>query len=249
MNDAQVSELAHADLRILNPISSQALDDLIGTLDLMSGAQALDIGCGKGELLLRLAERHGARGLGIDLSAAYIAAAKEAVIARGPRVAPEFEVADVRTRQLQAGAYALAACIGASHASGAGTQGALAALRSLVRPGGQIILGEGFWAREPSADFLQALGATRDELTDYGGTIRIAMELGLTPLYARVATQDDWDRYEWTLVDTVERYLIGANPAAPGVGALRDYADRIRNRLLLPDGRGTLGFGLFVFQR
>lgn len=249
MDDAQVSELAHTDLRILNPISSRVLDETIGTLDLMAGAAALDIGCGKGELLLRLAERHGTRGLGIDLSANYIAAARDAVIARGPHPAPEFEAGDVRHRQLQAGAYALAACIGASHASGAGTRGALSALKTLVRPGGQILLGEGFWERNPSPAFLSALGAERDELADYGGTIRMGLELGLTPLYARVASQDDWDRYEWSLVDTVERYVAGANPAAPGVGALREYADRIRTRMLMPDGRGTLGFGLFVFQR
>lgn len=249
MDNAARSEIAHADLRILNPLSSEALDEVIAAMALPAGARALDIGCGKGELLLRLAGGLGTRGLGIDISATYIADAKQAVIARGPQVKPEFEVADVRQRQLQAGGYELAACVGASHASGAGTRGAIGALKTLARPGGLILLGEGFWQREPSAEYLQALGATRGELTDYGGTLRLAMDAGLTPLYARVASEADWDRYEWTLINTVERYVAAANAKHPGLADLRAYAQGIRDRLLLPDGRGTLGFGLFLFGR
>jgi hypothetical protein len=84
------------------------------------------------------------------------------------------------------------------------------------------------------------LGAQPDELTDYAGLIRTAIEAGLTPLYAIAASDREWDRYEWTLV------LNGERSGDPEV---REWVRRGRDRYLAPGGRDTLGFGLFVFQR
>ena len=39
--------------------------------------RVLDIACGKGEFLIRLAEAYGVRGLGVDLSPFFIAAAEK----------------------------------------------------------------------------------------------------------------------------------------------------------------------------
>jgi len=50
-------------------------------LDLPRGARALDIACGKGELLVRLAERHATRGVGVDLSPYCIAIADTPALA------------------------------------------------------------------------------------------------------------------------------------------------------------------------
>ena len=50
--------ITHADHVVLNPTSPARLDELIGLLDLPAEPRVLDIGCGTGELLVRLAERH-----------------------------------------------------------------------------------------------------------------------------------------------------------------------------------------------
>ena len=68
--------------------------------------------------------------------------------------------------------FDLVICIASSHALG-GFPDAFVALHDLVEPGGQVLLGEGYWRRPPTEEYLDALGgATADELADYGGLMR-----------------------------------------------------------------------------
>jgi len=43
---------------VLNPMSTIKIDELIELLNLKSQAEILDIACGKGEILTRIAERY-----------------------------------------------------------------------------------------------------------------------------------------------------------------------------------------------
>jgi len=54
--------------RVCNPMSTAKLDELIGLLELDPRATVLDIACGKGEILTRLAERYEIAGVGVDIS-------------------------------------------------------------------------------------------------------------------------------------------------------------------------------------
>jgi SAM-dependent methyltransferase len=59
---------------------------------------AVDLGCGIGERLVQIAERHpGSRGVGIDLAPSALAAARAHVAARGMADRVDFVEADVRT--------------------------------------------------------------------------------------------------------------------------------------------------------
>src|SRR4029450_8338990 len=111
--------------------------------------------------------------------------------------------------------FDLAICIASSHAVG-GFPDALGALRELTAPGGQVLLGEGYWPRPPRTEYLEALGgASADELPDYPGLMQAAEEAGLTPLHASVASEAEWDRYEWRLILNAERWAT-ANPGGSG---------------------------------
>jgi hypothetical protein len=126
---------------------------------------------------------------------------------------------------------------------------ALARLTELTPPGGHVLVGDGFWAREPADAYLEALGgATRDELTDYAGLVRAGERHGLASIYVRVATDADWDRYEWTLTANGERF-VAEHPDAPEVAELREWNAAARNRVLGPGGRGTMGFALVLLRR
>jgi hypothetical protein len=139
-------------------------------------------------------------------------------------------------------------CIAASHALG-GFPDALRALAELVRPGGEVLLGEGYWRRPPSPEYLDALGgASADELPDYGGLMRAAEQAGLTPVYSSVASEADWDRYEWLLILNAERWAA-AHAADPGAEVMRERAGRARERMTMPGGRETLGFALVLLRR
>lgn len=61
-----------------NPISSEKASQIIRVLDLSGDNYVLDAGCGHGELLIRMIEASSAVGLGIDVDAESISAARQA---------------------------------------------------------------------------------------------------------------------------------------------------------------------------
>lgn len=112
-----------------------------------------------------------------------------------------------------------------------------------------MLLGEGYWRRAPSPDYLEALGgASADELPDYSGLMRAAEQAGLTPLHSAVASEADWDRYEWRLILNAERWASD-NPGDQGAELLLERARRARERMTMPGGRETLGFALILLRR
>lgn len=239
MEHAAASRIAHGDLVFYNPLSEGDLDAAIALLDLEPGARVLDVACGRGEALRRIAARWRVGGIGYDLDSE--------LIERGRRDATagiELVVAD----EPPAGPFDLAVCIASSHALG-GFPAALERLGELVAPGGQVLLGEGYWRRPPSSEYLEALGdATADELAGYGGLLEAADTSGLIPLWSCVASERDWDRYEWTLVLNCERWA-GQHAGDPAAEAFHARAAAARSRMALPAGRETLGFALLLLRR
>ena len=124
------------------PLSEARADAIAGRLAAASPAEVLDIGCGWGELLLRVLEQAPAAvGTGIDTDAGALERGREGARRRGLAERARFrEVAadDVTGRA------DVVICIGASHAWG-GTTRALAAIAELLRTGGRLLLGDGLW--------------------------------------------------------------------------------------------------------
>ena len=241
----RLSAITHGDRPFHDPLDPAVVDEVLAFAGLGPGDRAVDLGCGPGELLVRLAERTGCGGLGVDLAAAQIEEARRRAASRAPRAALEFLVADAGTVD---GEFALSACVGSTHALG-GLDEALDRMVALTLPGGHILLADGFWAREPTDEYLEALGgATRDELTDFTGLVRAGERHGLTAVHVRVASEADWDRYEWTLIANGERFLAD-HPDAPEADDLRAWVGAARERILAPGGRGTMGFALVLLRR
>jgi len=69
-------DITHREHVVCNPISIEKLEELIALLSLRPGARVLDIASGKSEFLVRLAERYGIEGVGVDLSPYCIADAR-----------------------------------------------------------------------------------------------------------------------------------------------------------------------------
>ena len=70
-------DVTHRDHVICNPTSGEKLDYLVEQLRLPAEARVIDIACGKGEFLIRLAEAYEVSCLGIDLSPLFIAEASD----------------------------------------------------------------------------------------------------------------------------------------------------------------------------
>ena len=231
--------VAHAGIDLMNPLPPAKLDEVLDLLALEPGARVIDLGCGKGELLRRLAARYEIRAVGVDSSPSLLEEARR----RAP-AGVTYVVADL-TAFSSGAPFDLAASLGASVG---GFRPTLARLAGHLRPGGLALLGEGYWRREPDDAYLDALGASRDEMPDYAGLFAAAAEVGLEPRYAVTADTDDFDRYEWRWSLNGERYAA-ANPDEPGVEAFLAFIRNGRRRYVELGGRETLGFGLFLFER
>jgi cyclopropane fatty-acyl-phospholipid synthase-like methyltransferase len=231
------STLAHRGLPFANPMCEAAVDRMLDALRLPAAGVVLDTGCGSGEMLVRALERDPAwRGLGVDIDAGAIAAARRLAAERLPGRDVRFEVRDAGE---VSGSHDAVLNVGSSHVHG-GYPGALRALRRLVADEGRVIYGEGYWLQQPSDEFLAALGgATEDELDTFGGLRAAALDAGFEIDAVAEASEADWARYEETLAANAER---AGDPESLA------YAARIRERRALPDGASTLGFALLLLR-
>src|SRR5687767_61310 len=69
-------DIVHTEHVIMNPTNEDKLRCLVALLRLPSGCHVIDIGCGKGEFLLRLAKAYQVNGTGVDISPYCISVAK-----------------------------------------------------------------------------------------------------------------------------------------------------------------------------
>ncbi len=61
-------DIIHRRHTVMNPVNENSLEHLYDLLELKRGARVIDIGCGKGEMLIRLAEKYHVEGVGVDKS-------------------------------------------------------------------------------------------------------------------------------------------------------------------------------------
>jgi cyclopropane fatty-acyl-phospholipid synthase-like methyltransferase len=245
MNHTRFTTIAHRDHAHLNPIDPATLERATSDLGLGSGDPVLDVGCGKAALLVDLARRFGARGLGVDINAAFLAEGRALAGRAGVAHAVALVESEAAGLDLAPATFALGICIGSTHALG-GYRETLRALRRLVRRDGHVLVGQGYWRRAPDAEYLERLEATADEMTSHEGNVAAGLEEGLREAGAWVSSLDDWDRYEGLYADTVEAY-VAAHPEDRDAPAMGDRIRRWRETYWRW-GRDTLGFGLYRFR-
>jgi SAM-dependent methyltransferase len=239
-------DLTHRDHVLCNPLSEPKLDEMIRLLDLPRGARVLDVACGKGELLVRLAERHSIRGVGIDISPFCIADVRARAAGRAPAAELELLTMDGADYRGAPGSFDLACCLGASWTFG-GHVPTLRALAGLVRPGGQVLVGEPFWRHDPEPAYLEWSGMRRDVFGTHADNLQAGVSIGLAPLYALASSEDDFDRYEALQWRAADRYAR-EQPDDPDVPELLERVARNRHEYLAWD-RTTLGWSLYLFRR
>lgn len=133
-------EALHHLHEICNPMSSQDLDAVVAALDPADGERAIDVACGHGELVLRLAERAAVEVVGIDASPWVLTRAVERAARRRLAGGVDWWLGD--GAWLPPGAqWDLATCLGAPwvwHGFG----GTVRALAARIRRGGRLAVGD-----------------------------------------------------------------------------------------------------------
>ena len=218
------------------PVSDAALRRLITRLGPVG--RVLDLGCGSGEWLLAALEAApGARGVGVDTSGPALEQARGRAAARGLADRAVFEQADAAA--YEGDGFDAVLCVGATHAFG-GLTATLSAVRAHLRPGGRVLLGEGFWDGEPTPQAMSALGAGPNELPGLAELVETVHAAGYEPGYGHVSSAEEWDDYEWSWTGSLTEWALTEATGADRESALA-MAGTHREEWL--DGyRGQLGF-------
>lgn len=243
MDRSRIFDIAHLRHPIAAPVAPERLRTLIGWLSPPTGGRAVDLGCGEGEWLQELLlTQPGLTGVGIDHMLPDSAAERTAQRGLSDRV--RWVETDAAT--WNDGLFDVVLCVGASHAFGR-LGDMLAAVRRHVRPGGQALVGDTIWEREPSASALEALEASPDDFPDLAGLVRATREQGFEPSYGHTSTLAEWDEYEfsWTgsLVDWALRKASTTEDGHQALTAAREHRDG-----WLGGWRGQLGFATLVLH-
>ena len=237
-------DITHTDHDILNPLSSESLDELVTLLGpLGATSRLLDIACGKAEPLVRMVERYGLSAVGVDLSPPFVAASRERVTARVPGAEVqivESDGANYRTDE----PFDVAMCLGASWIW-QGYEGTLKALADFVRRGGLIVSGEPFWKQTPTQEYLDSQELTAEMFGTHEENVATGVRLGLNLEYALAGATEDFDRYEALQWRAAERFAA-SNPDDPDAAVLLEQCRGFRDSYLRW-GRDSLGWAVYVF--
>jgi len=247
MEHSQFSYIGHSRHKFNNPMSEAKLVHTLSLLPLNPGGRVLEIGSGHGELARRLVHQFDIQVHAVENSALALEEARRLTSENAPESHISWMQEDAGTylSTVENGYFDAAICVAASHALG-GMESTLRHLSRVVRPGGSILIGEGYWKKKPDASYLGALGTEEQELLQYDTTVLLGERFGLTPLWAVVASEDDWDRFEWNYSLAIEEYCQ-EHPEDPAVNEMQDKI-RSWRRTYLTWGRDTLGFGLFLYR-
>jgi hypothetical protein len=233
-------------LTFLSPLSEQRAARLVAFLADGDPHAVLDVGCGWGELLLRVLEAapH-ARGLGLDLDEASLAVAREYAVRRGLADRATFEARDAREA---AGPFDAVTCIGASQIWGPDAEearpldyaAALTALRALLRRGGRLVYGEGIWSRTPTPEAVAPLAGRDDEYVGLGRLVDLAEDHGFALVAAHEASLDEWDAFESGFTARYARWLADHPADHPEAAEVLERAAR-QHAAYFGGYRGILG--------
>jgi SAM-dependent methyltransferase len=233
--------------RILNPFTEQKLATLGSAIGLCDGDELLDLCCGKGELLCTWARDHAITGTGVDISTAFLAAARQR--ARDLRVADRLAfIHGDASNHVAPSPVDVAACIGATWI-GPGVERTVELLQRSLKAGGTMLIGEPFWRAEPpSQEAVEACHArSREEFDTLPGLIGRFGASGYDVVEMVLADEGSWDRYyaaQWRNIRT----WLDANPddeLAPQLRAelTAEPLRYVRYR------RHLLGWGVFALMR
>jgi len=222
-----------------NPTSEEKLDLAMAYCAIRNGMQILDVGCGKGWLLRRLAKRFDVRITGLEISPFFAAEARR--LAAAESLADRIRIVEGPALDFHAppASFDVVTCIGASFALG-GFEPALDWMARHAKRGGTIAIGEVFAKVLPLPDDLPPNRGY--EARSLWTTVETMRAHGLMPRGIVESSRDDWNRYHslhWqAALDWAQE-----NPQSPDAAGLNSPAGQRCD--LEFDGR-AIGWAILV---
>lgn len=231
------------------PVAEAKMSECLEALNLQPGHHVLDVGCGCGEVLIRLAEQYPIRGTGIDVSGDFVAEAQKRAVGRAAYSKIDFKVADAKTYSVEPASLNLVMCLGATHAFGLGSRAYRDAIEQMipwVKPGGLLLVADGYMKQPAPPEYRKLLGETPPDEMTHAANVGTGIDLGLVPLADWTSSEEEWDDFEWTYQRIVVRNAV-MNPhdseALVKLSRRHEWIDAY-----LRWGRDTLGYGMYLFR-
>lgn len=240
-------DIVHRHHTLMNPLNEKRLEELYTMIPMRSQARVTDIGCGKGEMLIRLAEKREIHGIGIDKSPYCIKQAEKRKLERVPQADLQFLEMDGANYKPEADeSEDLAMCIGASWIYG-GHKKTLKTLSHMTKRSGYVMVGEPFWKENPPQEYLRREKISKNLFSTHLGNVTMGENLGLDLVYTLVSSDSDWDKYEGLHWYAMREYA-NSHPEDPDLKDLLARSARDRESYL-KHGRNVLGWAVYLFQK
>ncbi len=239
------------EMTFLSPLSEERASRLVAWLGagLPSGGTVLDIGCGWGELALRVAEAEpSCLAIGVDLEESSLEEARRRATARGVSDRVSFLSGDGAS--VGPAAVDALIAIGSTQVWGPPLEAkqplayaaALDAIRGRVRDGGRVVFGDGIWSRPPTPAATAPLSGRDDEFVSLDALCSLAEDAGFAVHAAGEASLEEWDVFESGFAARYDSWLAAHSPEDPDASWVQERAAEQRSSYL--DGyRGVLGMG------
>ena len=117
----------------------------------------------------------------------------------------------------------------------------------MAAPGGWVIVGEPYWHREPTAEYLEAIGENRSAYGTHYENMKVGQEFGLKLVYTLVSNHDDWDRYEGLQWYAANEWASTNPDDADVEEVLKQVCENKENYLRW--GRETFGWAIYMFKK
>lgn len=244
--DGVPTDVAHyGDLRMWGPVDLEALLQTLRMAALPPAPRVLDIGCGRGAVLVELAAAWDARVTGVDLSSAALELARADAAQRACRYPPTWIESAFADVEFPPDAFDLVIHLGGPYRDD-DMAATLPLIRRWLEPGGHLLLGDGFWKQPPPADYLEATGIPAEALRPVEAARALETASGFERIHEDVATRADWDAFEGAVMAS-RQHLARAHPACP---ALLQALERARAFHAAQEqwGRSTMGFRVALLR-
>lgn len=229
-----------------NPIGEHKLDEMIQLLNIKSDDTILDVGGGSGHVLLKMLQNSQAKGILVELNEKLVEQCKTnlKLLPDSKRVTLIHEDANTYLKKLEPQSMDCIVCIASTHIFG-DYKNCVKELMPYLKPSGFLLIGEGFWKKKPSKEYLEILGGVESELMLHHENIETPEELGLTYLYSHIASEDDFNTFEG-IYFLEEEYKARQLPQEQRKKKQKNL--RAFRNCQFKFGRATMGFGLYLFE-
>ncbi len=249
MNDTdppQRTLVAFAGHDLVHPVDEDRLDALVSRLALDHGARVVELGSTKGELLIRLAESYGIRGVGVDARAELVELAR--VEAEARIESSELEFVEGRPLAFEIDEDEDPFDLALAVETELGPAGAvLEHLSELVRPGGEILLGARYLRRAPGEDLYAESAPGSLDLPTLIELEHLGTRFGLRFVEAVRTSRGSLDDWEKRQRKNIERHAA-ERPDDPEARALLTWATHERHLHRDLDRREVVGFAILRYQ-